>query len=89
MVITNLIVILPTNLIIILIITKNFMNKLDCLGISSYYEELPRGEKDGFVRDVAEAIGQSTSNVRLKMKNGRWGKTEVPTINEVIEKREG
>lgn len=65
------------------------MKKLDCLGISSYYEDLPRGEKDGFVRDVAEAIGQSTSNVRLKMKNGRWGKTEVPTINEVIERREG
>ena len=65
------------------------MKKLDCLGISSYYEGLPRGEKDGFVRDVAEAIGQSTSNVRLKMKNGRWAKTEVPTINEVIGRREG
>ena len=89
MVIANLIVILPTNLIIIFSKTKFFMKKLDCLGISSYYEELPRGEKDGFVRDVAEAIGQSTSNVRLKMKNGRWGKTEVPTINEVIERREG
>ena len=89
MVITNLIVILPTNLIIIFSKTKFFMKKLDCLGISSYYEGLPRGEKDGFVRDVAEAIGQSTSNVRLKMKNGRWGKTEVPIINEVIERREG
>ena len=65
------------------------MKKLDCWGISSYYEGLPRGEKDSFVRDVAEAIGQSTSNVRLKMKNGRWGKTEVPIIAEIIEKREG
>lgn len=87
MVITNLIVILPTNLIIILIITKFKMEKMDCLGISSYYENLPRGEKDSFVRDVAEAIGQSTSNVRLKMKNSRWGKAEVPIISDIIERR--
>ena len=65
------------------------MEKMNELGINSYYETLPRGEKDSFVRDVAEAIGQSTSNVRLKMKNGRWGKTEVPIIAEIIEKREG
>ncbi|MBR0276277.1 MAG: hypothetical protein IJQ76_08720 [Prevotella sp.] len=65
------------------------MEKIDCLGISSYYENLPRGEKDGFVRGVAEAIGQSTSNVRLKMKNSRWGKTEVPIIAGIIENREG
>lgn len=65
------------------------MRKIDCLGISSYYENLARGDKDGFVRDVAEAIGQSTTNVRLKMKNGRWGKTEVPIITDVIERREG
>ena len=63
------------------------MNKIDGIGISSYYEELPRGEKDAFVREVAEAIGQSTSNVRLKMKNGRWAKTEVPKINDIIERR--
>lgn len=72
-----------------MITTKIFMKKLNCLGISSYYEDLPRGEKDGFLREVAEAIGQSTTNVRLKIKNGRWGKTEVPAINEVIERREG
>ena len=63
------------------------MEKIDCMGISSYYENLPRGEKDGFVRDVAEAIGQSTSNVRLKMKNSRWGKTEVPIVAGIIERR--
>lgn len=78
-----------TNLIIIFSKTKNFMEKMDCMGISSYYENLPRGEKDGFVRDVAEAIGQSTTNVRLKMKNGRWRRTEIPSITEVIERREG
>ena len=63
------------------------MEKIDCMGISSYYENLPRGEKDSFVREVAEAIGQSSSNVRLKMKNTRWGKAEVPIIADVIERR--
>lgn len=73
---------------IFFIINKRFMEKVNSMGISSYYESLKRGEKDGFVREVADAIGQSTSNVRLKMKNGRWGKTEVPTINEIIERKE-
>lgn len=63
------------------------MEKMDCMGISSYYEGLVRGEKDVFVREVADAIGQSSANVRLKMKNGRWGKTEVPVIADIIEKR--
>lgn len=63
------------------------MNKMDGMGITSYYDGLPFGGKDGFVRDVAEAIGQSTSNVRLKMKNGRWSKAELPIVNQVIEER--
>lgn len=63
------------------------MEKMDSMGISSYYESLPRGEKDGFVREVAEAIGQSTPNVRLKMKNSRWSKTEVPVVIDIIDKR--
>ncbi|MBP3756261.1 MAG: hypothetical protein J6I61_03170 [Prevotella sp.] len=60
---------------------------MDGMGITSYYDGLPFGGKDGFVRDVAEAIGQSTSNVRLKMKNGRWSKAELPIVNQVIEER--
>jgi hypothetical protein len=60
---------------------------MDNMGITSYYEELPRGEKDRFVRNVAEAIGQSTSNVRLKMKNGRWSKLEIHVIEKIIERR--
>lgn len=64
------------------------MIKMDCLGISSYYENLPRGKKDEFVREVSEAIGQCTSNVRLKMKNRRWGKTEVPVIAAIIDGKE-
>lgn len=63
------------------------MEKMDCLGISSYYESLQRGEKDNFVREVAEAIGQCSSNVRLKMKNTRWGKAEVPIIADIIKRR--
>lgn len=63
------------------------MKKMDCMGISSYYESLPRGVKDDFVRDVADAIGQCTSNVRRKLKNGGWSKTEIPAISAIIEKR--
>ena len=62
---------------------------MDCLGISSYYENLPRGKKDSFVREVAEALGQSSPNVYRKMRNSRWGKIEVPIIVSVIEKWEG
>lgn len=60
---------------------------MDTMGISCYYEKLPRGEKDKFVIEVANAIGQSSSNVRLKMKNGRWSVTEVPVIEDIIEGR--
>ena len=60
---------------------------MDMMGISYYYENLPRGEKDKFVVEVADAIGQSTSNTRLKMKNGRWSKTEVPIIENIIKGR--
>jgi hypothetical protein len=78
---------LRTNLIIILIITKEKELKMDCMGISSYYETVPRGEKDEFIRAVADAIGQSTSNVRLKMRNGRWSQLELSAIEDVISER--
>lgn len=60
---------------------------MDCMGISSYYETVPRGEKDEFIRAVAETIGQSTSNVRLKMHNGRWSGLELTAIGEMIDGR--
>ena len=60
---------------------------MDAMGITCYYENLPRGEKDKFVMEVASAIGQSSSNVRLKMKNGRWAITELPAIQKIIEER--
>lgn len=60
---------------------------MDSMGISYYYENLARGEKDKFVMEVAEAIGQCSSNVRLKMKNGRWAKTETPIISRIIQGR--
>ena len=59
---------------------------MENMGIISYYEGLPRGEKDAFVREVADAIGQSTPNVRLKMKNGRWSVLEVREIEKIIKK---
>ena len=79
---------MPTKIIIIFIINKFYMRKKDCLGICSYYKELPRGKKDVFVREVAEAIGQSSANVYLKLRNSRWGKIEVPIIAAIIEKWE-
>ena len=87
MVITNFVLILRTNLVIILIITKEKELKMDCMGISSYYETVPRGEKDEFIRAVADAIGQSTSNVRLKMRNGKWSQLEMSAIEDVISER--
>lgn len=87
MVIPVFIINLPTNITIILIITKINSIEMDSIGITSYYENLPRGKKDSFVREVAEAIGQSTWNARLKMKNGRWSLLEIREITKIIEKR--
>ena len=73
-----------TNLIIILVITKEKELKMESMGISSYYETVPRGEKDGFIRAVADTIGQSTSNVRRKLRNGRWSQLELSAIEDLI-----
>ncbi len=64
------------------------MNEISAKGITSYYHNLGRGEKDKFVREVAEAIGQSFSNVSLKMRNGGWSVLELPAINNLIKTRE-
>lgn len=79
--------ILHANLIIIFITNKYFMVNLDARGISSYYKDLPRGTKDQFIREVADAISQSTTNVGLKMRNGRWSQLEINAINRVIDSR--
>lgn len=60
---------------------------MESRGISSYYETVPRGEKDEFIRAIADAIDQSSSNIRLKMRNGRWSKLELKAIEEVISER--
>jgi hypothetical protein len=57
----------------------------DSLGITSYYEKLPMGKKDDFIREVADAIGKSTPNVRLKIKTGNWQKTEIPVVLSLIQ----
>ena len=57
------------------------MKKVENLGISSYYRNLAHGEKDSFVREVAEAIGKSTSTILTKRREGRWAKTEIPAID--------
>ena len=57
------------------------------IGISDYYNNLPRGAKSAFAIEVAQRIGQSTSNVELKLRNGRWSKLEIPVIEEIIKTR--
>lgn len=60
------------------------MAKFDALGISSYYDSLPRGQKDVFKRDVAEAIEKSVPTIQLRIKTGKWTMIELDKINELI-----
>lgn len=60
---------------------------MDSMGISSYYKSLPRGEKDGFIREIADAIAKSSSMVRMKIREGKWSVLEFPIVVSVIEKR--
>ena len=62
------------------------MNEFD-LKIKKYYENLPNGKKDAFVRGVADAIGKSSQNVRMKIKNGGWGILETREVGYIIEGR--
>ena len=57
--------------------------------ITDYYKNLPRGTKDKFVRDVADATGMSISNVNLKLRNGRWSMLEEREVKRLIENRRG
>lgn len=64
------------------------MANIDALGISSYYDSLNRGEKDGFTIDVANAIGKSTATVRRKIHLGNWNqKTEIEKVATIINSR--
>lgn len=85
LIIRNLIIILPTNLIIILIKSKFKMAKMDAVGISYYHKNLTRGQKDIFVRRVAEAIDKATSSVYRKVSSGKWTALEIAAIEKVIE----
>lgn len=60
---------------------------MDSVGISNYYENLPRGGKEVFLAEVATALGQSVTNIRVKMKNGRWAKLEKPVLEKIIKER--
>ena len=42
------------------------MEKLDVLGISSYYQKLPFGAKDTFIMELADAIGLSAHGVKVR-----------------------
>ncbi len=62
------------------------MMKLDAMGISDYYQSMPYGKKDEFVRSVAEGICKSSSTVFKRLSNGKWNSLEIKVINEIIEK---
>ncbi len=87
MVIPKLLLILLTNLLIIFKKNKFRMKEKKCLAISRYYEDLPRGEKDDFIRDVATAIDKSTSTVWNKLKGNSFSSIEIPIVEELINKR--
>lgn len=82
-----LIITLRTNLSKIPIKNKLSMEKINALGINSYYKNLPFGKKDKFVMDVADAIGKATATVRRKIEKGIWNeKTELPIVEDIIKK---
>jgi len=79
---------LRTNIIIISIKTKFMKANYDALGITSYYENLPFGKKDIFAREIADGLGMSTSNVKRRIRLGKWNpKTELPVVSKIIEER--
>jgi hypothetical protein len=62
------------------------MEKFDSVGITSHFDNLPYGSKDAFIREVADALGLSSSSVRKKIQNGNWRKLEIPIITKLIQK---
>ncbi len=64
------------------------MAKMDAVGISSYHKSLDRGQKDVFVRKVAEAIDKATSSVYRKVSSGKWTALEISAVEEVIKEME-
>jgi hypothetical protein len=66
------------------------MKNLDAMGIFSYYQRLPYGEKEKFKLHIAEAIGKSYPCVCQKISGGKWNeKTELPIVNRLIEEENG
>lgn len=54
------------------------------MGIKDYYQNLSHGDKDKFVIEVAEAIGQSTSSVRRKLRDESWRMLERQAVEKLI-----
>ena len=61
--------------------------KKECEMIMSYYGNLRHGQKDSFVREVADAIGQSSVTVMRKMKTGKFSCLEVPVVARIVTRR--
>ena len=58
---------------------------MDSKVISDYYENLPFGKKDEFVRVIAEALEQSTSNIRRKIRENIWSRIEMKEVTSLID----
>lgn len=59
-------------------------NNFDADGIYSYYKALPRGQKNTFAMEVAEALEMSYDNVRRKISNRSWKNYEIKFIRGII-----
>ncbi len=61
------------------------MEKMDAMGIKTFHENLPFGQKGKLETQISLAIGQCPSNVRRKIRLGIWNeKTELPLVNNVL-----
>lgn len=58
--------------------------KITGSGIISYYNDLPFGEKDKFVTEIAESLEMSTSNVRRKIYTESWKNYELKFVEKII-----
>ena len=64
------------------------MENLNGMSIGEFYGNLPRGKKDGFAIEVAEAIEKSVSTVQKKMVGRGFSKLEEEAVRRIIKRKE-
>lgn len=63
------------------------MEKKNEIGIYSYYADLHHGEKDSFIREIADELCLSTPSIRRKLKLQNFNRLQIEAIERVIERR--